>query len=675
MKKTGCIILALILGLTVLLGGPAFAESRIGSDAELLAALAGMRESKAVQFRLSLTKEYFKRLSEDSFTAFSMIILQAGIAGYRLEYSAAGDLLLDGVSWTEPHVALCTTEEEAEEAVRDFLAEKVSSCQIIVSDPEAFEKLCSEKRIFTYAAMYGAEELSVSNTTRAPYVIYLDDIRYYSLPWCTAAGEEEWIRGIETMAAGNHTRFYLIAAPAFAEKLRTDDALLKRLEATSPMAEWRSYYSEGLNRYEFTDVVFTSEPRIVCDTAEAITETIRQMGVSGISAFNLILSGKLYETVSANNFEKLMALEAEAGMSDCELRYDSNLHILYFSGASIHSDAVKLASAEDACAFLEAAVMKGESSIALFCTPELYAYLIGGTSADNGSSENVPPLFDAITHAGISNYHYSYSQASHLIKIGINELYPGTKILCAVNLADLSLLTGREKETLSAARQIAALCERGNPLATAQAIHDALCERIVYTVDETTEEDDNAVGALLNGQANCDGYADAFYLVGTLAGLDVRYQHGDSYEKDPDEQYKDVTHLWNLLKINGTWRLVDVTWDDRENRTEYTWFNIGADRARKMHIWNEEMTVPLLAETDLSERPGNEYYVRDSSEIYSALSDAAAKEYSSFTLVLSEANGMNREEIVELLKKGLHRAFSYGWNQYMRTVNVSFDSQ
>ena len=155
----------------------------------------------------------------------------------------------------------------------------------------------------------------------------------------------------------------------------------------------------------------------------------------------------------------------------------------------------------------------------------------------------------------------------------------------------------RERFDIAAARALASACRSNDPLETVRKIHDALCDRIVYTSDEDMDEDDTAVGALLNGQANCDGYSDAFFLVGRLAGLEVRYQHGDSREKGTDEKNRDVSHLWNLVRIGGAWYLVDVTWDDQDYGTIYTWFCIGADKARQSHIWNEEMSVPLAEKT------------------------------------------------------------------------------
>lgn len=60
----------------------------------------------------------------------------------------------------------------------------------------------------------------------------------------------------------------------------------------------------------------------------------------------------------------------------------------------------------------------------------------------------------------------------------------------------------------------------------------------------------SAVSALVSGRANCQGFSDAYYLLGTLAGLTVGYQAG----------LKDrVPHLFNTILLDGRCQAVDVT--------------------------------------------------------------------------------------------------------------------
>ena len=118
--------------------------------------------------------------------------------------------------------------------------------------------------------------------------------------------------------------------------------------------------------------------------------------------------------------------------------------------------------------------------------------------------------------------------------------------------------------------------------------------------------------------------------------------------------------------------MVDVTWDDQEDRTVHTWFNIGADRARRTHVWDEKNSTPLLEKTDPAGRPGNEYLVRDEEGIRSAVSDAAAKGYDFFTLVTDEGCPLDGSAVLNCLTRAVRRSFTYGWNEYMRAMTVCY---
>jgi hypothetical protein len=92
-----------------------------------------------------------------------------------------------------------------------------------------------------------------------------------------------------------------------------------------------------------------------------------------------------------------------------------------------------------------------------------------------------------------------YSESGLTYRYEFTASLPGWKIACTVAKDDLHPLTKREKETLAAASLLAEKSKRDDDLSTALAIHDALCDMNVYTDDPSTEEDDNAIGALLYG--------------------------------------------------------------------------------------------------------------------------------------------------------------------------------
>lgn len=67
-------------------------------------------------------------------------------------------------------------------------------------------------------------------------------------------------------------------------------------------------------------------------------------------------------------------------------------------------------------------------------------------------------------------------------------------------------------------------------------------------------------GILLQGTGVCAGYAQAYQVIATYYGLDTRYVTGTT----PGGR-----HAWNLIRLDGEWRVVDVTWNDSQNPNQY----------------------------------------------------------------------------------------------------------
>lgn len=83
-----------------------------------------------------------------------------------------------------------------------------------------------------------------------------------------------------------------------------------------------------------------------------------------------------------------------------------------------------------------------------------------------------------------------------------------------------------------------------------KAIHDYIIERVSY---DQTYKKYSAYHALINKSALCEGYALAAYRMFTDAGIDSRIITG---------MVEDGGHAWNIVKVNGKWYNIDLTWDD-----------------------------------------------------------------------------------------------------------------
>lgn len=128
-------------------------------------------------------------------------------------------------------------------------------------------------------------------------------------------------------------------------------------------------------------------------------------------------------------------------------------------------------------------------------------------------------------------------------------------------------------------------------------IHDWLCKNIVYrgAADELSDNiyDRNcsAIGAMLDGQANCQGYSDAFYMLGSLAGLTVNIQIGS--ERSP--------HAWNVIRLGGRWYILDVTFNDSASEPLgvpfYHVFNVPITHVKGLRDWDRGSASVPVTET------------------------------------------------------------------------------
>ena len=109
---------------------------------------------------------------------------------------------------------------------------------------------------------------------------------------------------------------------------------------------------------------------------------------------------------------------------------------------------------------------------------------------------------------------------------------------------------------------------------TKPALNDLERTRLVFTWIAThIAYDDNgfntgnyssteAEGVLRNRVSVCQGYSELFAALGKAAGLDAvliaGYAKGISYS--PDDGFSQTNHAWNAVRIEGEWKLFDVTW-------------------------------------------------------------------------------------------------------------------
>ena len=114
-------------------------------------------------------------------------------------------------------------------------------------------------------------------------------------------------------------------------------------------------------------------------------------------------------------------------------------------------------------------------------------------------------------------------------------------------------------------------------------LHQWICDRTTYnpkTIDngDYTDHKDHTNASVFLHQDTykgrtenvtvCEGYARCYKILMNKAGVETQYVSGGYY----DENDKYHGHAWNIVKIDGKWYHVDVTWDDQEYDERYDGF-------------------------------------------------------------------------------------------------------
>ena len=111
-----------------------------------------------------------------------------------------------------------------------------------------------------------------------------------------------------------------------------------------------------------------------------------------------------------------------------------------------------------------------------------------------------------------------------------------------------------------------------------KSLHDYIINTTKYDIDknntgESIYHSSTAYGALIEGFATCNGYADTYALI--LDRLGVK-----NYRITSD------THIWNAVYINDEWLHIDLTWDDPVSESgkdylEHNYFLVDNDTLEK----------------------------------------------------------------------------------------------
>lgn len=121
-------------------------------------------------------------------------------------------------------------------------------------------------------------------------------------------------------------------------------------------------------------------------------------------------------------------------------------------------------------------------------------------------------------------------------------------------------------------------------------LHDRLLSGCVYKAGISTSADGwqyfSSYGALVGGEAVCEGYAKSMQILLTRTGIPCCTVRGDA---------AGIAHMWNVVQLGGEWYHLDPTWDDndKDGNINYEYFNLTAEAIGKNHTISESIDEVL----------------------------------------------------------------------------------
>jgi len=330
-----------------------------------------------------------------------------------------------------------------------------------------------------------------------------------------------------------------------------------------------------------------------CSTPEEFVQYLRQTGEEASNyyvSFKAPCTPELMAQLKADDETLLHQLELEAGMVEPHYGYGSEKYIEY-RNAVFCFDVPHLTSEEDYELMLEQALQTQPKDLYFTYDPSLSGFIENQKSLiGNWFETTVNESYD------IGVYSFTTTTWTGIEQMQITSYAEGAVIARAYETGDTSQLSSSEREAYDRAVSIIQGLTSTDDYGKAKEIHDIICSITSYDYEKDSSNRHDARGVLVDGFAVCDGYADAYYLLCRMAGLDVRKVSGWIGENPAvmfDASLNPVDtennhHAWNLIQLGGKWLMVDVTWDDTTETDAY--FLVGKQEAISQgRNWNESL--------------------------------------------------------------------------------------
>ncbi len=185
-----------------------------------------------------------------------------------------------------------------------------------------------------------------------------------------------------------------------------------------------------------------------------------------------------------------------------------------------------------------------------------------------------------------------------------------------------------------------------------------------------------AYGALVQGQARCEGYSKALCMALRAAGIPCLILTGEAWSLE-EENAKPEKHAWNVARIGRSYYQMDITWDDSDGQlpkgTCYAYFNLTDHeiyKSRRLDSIYEGWGLPVCDDTVQNYYVRSGAFMKEGADLKEAFQDALDIAYKNgdTQLMARVETDEQLEEIQEHLK-----AWMENWMNRRRLSSVSYN--
>lgn len=188
----------------------------------------------------------------------------------------------------------------------------------------------------------------------------------------------------------------------------------------------------------------------------------------------------------------------------------------------------------------------------------------------------------------VSGYRYNtYTSGDQVI---------GMEILPVYTMDQTERETKQRQMEDAASRWLGEISPQAGDYEKAKFVYETLIQRVDYALDAA--ESQNILSVFLYGETVCQGYAEAAAYLLQQLGIQCAVVTGNA-QGEP--------HAWNLVRLDGEYYYMDVTWgnstylteDEQEKKTvDYAYLNLTTEELTETHEADGQIPLPLCTATE-----------------------------------------------------------------------------